>query len=123
MVRSEAVVDLGAIRDNVRLLRSRTPAEVMAVVKADGYGHGLLPSARAALVGGASWLGVAFLEEALALRRDGITAPVLSWLTAPGEDLAAGVAADVDLSVSAPWTISEIISAARDAGQPARVHL
>ena len=123
MVRSEADVDLGAIRDNVRLLRSRTPAEVMAVVKADGYGHGLLPSARAALVGGASWLGVAFLEEALALRRDGITAPVLSWLTAPGEDLAAGVAADVDLSVSAPWTISEIISAARDAGQPARVHL
>ncbi len=84
MVRSEAVVDLGAIRDNVRLLRSRTPAEVMAVVKADGYGHGLLPSARAALAGGASWLGVAFLEEALALRPAGITAPMLSWLAAPG---------------------------------------
>ena len=123
MVRSEAVVDLEAIRDNVALLRSRTPAEVMAVVKADGYGHGLLPSARAALAGGASWLGVAFLEEALALRSAGITAPVLSWLAAPGEDLAAGVAADVDLSASAPWTVTEIAAAARDAGQPARLHL
>ena len=57
MVRSEAVVDLDAIRDNVSLLRSGTVAEVMAVVKADGYGHGLVPAARAALAGGASWLG------------------------------------------------------------------
>src|SRR5512133_1990445 len=89
MQRSEAVVDVGAIRDNVALLRSRTAAEVMAVVKADGYGHGLLPAARAALAGGAGWLGVAFLEEALALRRAGICAPVLSWLAVPGEDLAA----------------------------------
>ena len=78
------------------------------MVKADGYGHGLVPSARAALAGGASWLGVAFLEEALALRRAGITAPVLSWLATPGEDVAAGVAADVDLSASAPWAIAEI---------------
>jgi alanine racemase len=123
MVRSEAVVDLDAIRDNVALLRSRTPAEVMAVVKADGYGHGLLPAARAALTGGAGWLGVAFLEEALALRRAGLTAPVLSWLAVPGEDLAAGVAADVDLSASAPWAIGELAAAARDAGRPARVHL
>ena len=123
MVRSEAVIDLDAIRDNVTLLRSRTPAEVMAVVKADGYGHGLVPSARAALAGGASWLGVAFLEEALALRRAGITAPVLSWLATPGEDVAAGVAADVDLSASAPWAIAEIAAAAREAGRPAQVHL
>jgi alanine racemase len=123
MVRSEAVVDLGAIRDNVALLRSRTAAEVMAVVKADGYGHGLLPSARAALAGGATWLGVAFVEEALALRRAGITAPVLSWLATPGEDLAAAVAADVDLSASAPWAVAELVAAARDTGCPARVHL
>ncbi|HEV7657702.1 MAG TPA: alanine racemase [Mycobacteriales bacterium] len=123
MVRSEAVVDLDAIRDNVALLRSRTPAQMMAVVKADGYGHGLVPAARAALTGGADWLGVAFLEEALALRRDGITAPMLSWLATPGEDLAAGVAADVDLSASAPWAVAELAAAARDAGRPARVHL
>jgi alanine racemase len=123
MLRSEAVVDLDAIRDNVALLRSRTPAEVMAVVKADGYGHGLVPAANAALAGGAGWLGVAFLEEALALRRAGITAPVLSWLITPGEDLAAGVAAEVDLSASAPWAVAELAAAARDAGRPARVHL
>jgi alanine racemase len=121
--RTEAVVDLDAIRDNVALLRSRTAAEVMAVVKADGYGHGLVPAARAALAGGAGWLGVAFLEEALALRAAGVTAPVLSWLAAPGEDLAAGVAAGVDLSASAPWAVAELAAAARAAGRPARVHL
>ncbi|HYT09463.1 MAG TPA: alanine racemase [Mycobacteriales bacterium] len=123
MVRSEAVVDLDAVRHNVGRLRAGTSAEVMAVVKADGYGHGLLPSARAALAGGAGWLGVAFLEEALALRAGGITAPVLSWLAVPGEGLAEGVAAGVDLSVSAPWALAEVVTAARDAGRRARVHL
>lgn len=123
MLRTEAVVDLDAIRDNVALMRSRTPAQVMAVVKADGYGHGLVPAARAALAGGATWLGVAFLEEALALRRAGLTAPVLSWLATPGEDLAAGVAADVDLSAGATWTLAELVDAARETGQTARVHL
>jgi alanine racemase len=123
MPRSEAVVDLDAIRHNVGLLRAGTRAEVMAVVKADGYGHGLLPSARAALAGGAAWLGVAFLEEALALRAGGITAPVLSWLAAPGEGLADGVEAGIDLSVSAPWGLAEVAAAARDTGRRARVHL
>jgi alanine racemase len=123
MVRSEAIIDLGAIRRNVARLRSGTAAEVMAVVKADGYGHGLVPAARAALAGGASWLGVAFLEEAMALRAAGILAPVLSWLAVPGEDVAAGVAADVDLSVSAPWALAEVVAAARETGQRARVHL
>ena len=123
MVRSEAVVDLDAIRANVERLRSGTSAEVMAVVKADGYGHGLVPSARAALAGGAAWLGVAFLEEALALRAAGVTAPLLSWLAAPGEDLAAGVAAGVDLSVNAAWGLAEVAAAARATGRRARVHL
>src|SRR6185437_16301152 len=115
--RAEVVVDLDAIAANTAVLREKVGRPLMAVVKADGYGHGLLPAARAALAGGASWLGVAFLEEALALRSAGITAPVLSWLAAPGEDLAAGVAADVDLSAGAPWTVTEIAAAARDAGQ------
>ena len=71
---SRAVVDLGAIRDNVAALAAHAgSAEVMAVVKADGYGHGLLPSARAAVRGGATWLGVAQLAEALALRAAGLT--------------------------------------------------
>ena len=64
-----ARVDLGAIRANVAALRAGTSAELMAVVKADGYGHGLVPSAQAAVAGGASWLGTALLDEALALRR------------------------------------------------------
>jgi alanine racemase len=121
---AEAVVDLDAVRDNAAALRARTRgAEVMAVVKADGYGHGLVPCARAALAGGATWLGVAQLSEALALRAAGVVAPVLSWLHAPGDDLAAAVAADVDLSVAAPWALNAVVAAAREQGRPARVHL
>jgi alanine racemase len=95
----------------------------MAVVKADGYGHGLLPCARAALDGGASWLGVAQLAEALALRAAGVTAPLLAWLTVPGERYADAIAQDVDLAVSAPWALAEIARAAAVAGRPARVQL
>jgi len=124
MLRAEASVDLDAIRDNVSRLCSSAPsAQLMAVVKADGYGHGLLPSARAALDGGATWLGVSALEEALALRAGGITVPVLSWLNSPGEPLHDAVAADVDLSVSSFWALEEVVAAAQRAGRPARVHL
>jgi len=121
-----ARVDLTAIRDNVALLRGRAAggAEVMAVVKADGYGHGLVPTARAATAGGATWLGTALLEEALALRAAGITGPrVLAWLTGPGESFGAAIAADVDLSANAVWAVHEIAAAARTGGSPARLHL
>ena len=75
---AEAVVDLAAIAHNVRVLREHAgSAQVMAVVKADGYGHGATQVARAALAAGAAEIGVATIDEALALRRDGITAPVL----------------------------------------------
>jgi len=119
-----ARVDLGAIRANVAALRAATSAEVLAVVKADGYGHGLLPAARAAVAGGATWLGTALLDEALALRAAGITAPrVLAWLIGPGEAWADGLAADVDLSVNAGWALDEVVAAARQTGTTARVHL
>jgi alanine racemase len=119
-----ARVDLGAIRANVEALRAATSAEVLAVVKADGYGHGLLPSARAAVAGGATWLGTALLDEALALRAAGIMAPrVLAWLIGPGEAWADALAADVDLSVNAGWALDEVVAAARQAGTTARVHL
>lgn len=96
----------------------------MAVVKADGYGHGLLPSARAALAGGATWLGTALLDEALLLRQAGISEPrLLAWLMGPGEPFEEAIAADVDLSASAGWAVAEIADAARRAGTPARVHL
>jgi alanine racemase len=122
--RSVAEVDLDAIRANVgELARRAGRAQVMAVVKADGYGHGLLPSARAALDGGAGWLGVAFVEEALALRAGGVDAPVLAWLIGPEDDLVPAVTLDIDLSASAEWALERIATAAREAGLPARVHL
>jgi alanine racemase len=125
VVRTEAEVDLGAIRDNVATLKAGTPAEVLAVVKADAYGHGLVPSARAAVAGGASWLGTAILAEALVLRQAGIAVPLLSWLWTPGEadTVHAAVAADIDLSVSSEWQLAAVIEAARAAGRTARVHL
>lgn len=92
MWQAEVRVDLDAIRENVSRLRSGTTAELMAVVKADGYGHGMLPAARAALDAGADWLGVCTLDEALTLRRAGVTVPVLAWLLAPGLPLHEGSA-------------------------------
>src|SRR5262245_42156790 len=122
MWQAEVRIDLAAIRDNVARLRAGTSAEVMAVVKADAYGHGLLPAARAALAGGASWLGVCTLDEALTLRAAGITAPVLAWLVAPGLPLHDAVAADIDLSAASPSQVDEIEAAAHT-GRPARIHL
>jgi alanine racemase len=123
--RTEAVVDLAAIRANVATLKAATAAEVMAVVKADGYGHGLLPSARAALAGGATWLGTAIIDEAVALRDAGIDAPLLAWLWTPGETEAVhrAVATGVDLSVSSRWQLDAVRAAARDLDVAARVHL
>src|SRR5699024_222471 len=97
MWQSEVRVDLDAIRENVARLKSGTSAELMAVVKADGYGHGMVPAARAALDAGADWLGVCTLDEALLLRQEGVTAPVLAWLLDPGLPLHDGVAVGVDL--------------------------
>lgn len=121
---ARAVVDLDAVAANTRLLAEHADgAAVMAVVKADGYGHGMVPSAVAALAGGATWLGVAHVGEALALRAAGIEVPVLAWLYVPGQDLAPAVAAGVDLSVSAPWALEAVVDAARRTGRTARVHL
>ena len=124
MERVSAVVDLDAVRSNVAALRACAgDAAVLAVVKADGYGHGMVPCARAALAGGAGWLGVAFLEEALTLRAAAIDAPVLAWLLAPADDPAPAVAAKVDLGINAPWALDAAARAAQTAGTPARVHL
>jgi alanine racemase len=125
VLRSEAVIDLAAIRHNVATCKAATAAEVMAVVKADGYGHGLLPSARAAVTGGASWLGVAMLEEALALRAAGLDQRMLAWLWTPAEldQLQAALAADVDISVSSELALELVTEAAERVGRPARIHL
>ncbi|MFO7689545.1 MAG: alanine racemase [Cryobacterium sp.] len=118
-----AVIDLEAIRQNARrLVELAAPAQVMAVVKADGYGHGAEPSARAALDGGATWLGVAHISEALALRAAGIDAPLLAWLHTPESDFHAAVAADVQLGCSG-WELAPIVAAATAQNRVARIHL
>ncbi|MEV4948122.1 alanine racemase [Streptomyces sp. NPDC053755] len=126
--RARAEIDLGALRANVRTLRARVAphAQVMAVVKADAYGHGALPCARAALEAGATWLGTATPHEALALRAAGITeadARVLCWLWTPGDPWAAGIEAGLDMAVSGLWALREVVEAAREADRPARIQL
>ena len=122
--RFAATVDLDAIRDNVANLCRRTgSAQVMAVVKADGYGHGMLPVARASIDAGAEWLGVAFVDEALALREAGVQVPILAWLLAPGDDVVTAADAGVDISVSAGWGLDAAVAAAEVTGRPTRVHL
>jgi len=117
--RAEVVVDLAAIRHNVRLLKELTATQMMTVVKADGYGHGLVESARAARQGGADWLGVATIDEALALREAGDTGRVLCWLTVPGDDWAAAIERDVDVTA---YSVAELDAIAA-AGRQARVQL
>jgi len=121
-VLAEAVVDLGAIAHNVRVLREHAGgAQVMAVVKADGYGHGATQVARTALAAGAAELGVATVDEALALRADGITAPVLAWLHPPGIDFGPALLADVEIAVSAVRQLDEVLDAVRRTGRTATV--
>jgi len=118
-----AVIDLDAIRHNVRrLAAAASPAKVMAVVKADAYGHGAVPVARAALEAGASWLGVAHISESLALRAAGIEAPMLAWLHTTESNFGAAVAAGVDIGCSG-WELERIVAAAREQERPARIHL
>lgn len=121
--RAEIVVDLDAIRHNVRLLRQTTGVTMITVVKADGYGHGMLPVARAAREAGAEWLAVATLDEVRRLRAGGDTGRVLTWLTVPGEQYDDAIRADVDLTAYSVAELDEIQAAATYVGAPARVQL
>ncbi|MGV9282618.1 alanine racemase [Streptomyces sp. NPDC003730] len=127
-LRARAEIDLAALRANVRALRERAPgAALMAVVKADGYGHGALRCARAAVDAGASWVGTATPQEALALRSAEAGLPddlrIMCWLWTPGGPWREAVEARLDVSVSALWALEEVTGAARAAGIPARVQL
>ncbi|MFU0567025.1 MULTISPECIES: alanine racemase [Gardnerella] len=132
----QVIVDLKALRDNMRTLvervsqdlqPSQNAPEVMGVVKADGYGHGLVPSALAALAGGATWLGTAQPYEALRLRAAGIDSSrchILTWLTsAPTTRFADLITADIDISVGSVDSLDAVAFAARKLGKPARVHV
>lgn len=117
---AEAIVDVDAISRNVRVLAAHRPGvTVMAVVKADGFGHGAVTAARAAIAGGASWLGVTRLHEAIELRDAGITAPILAWLYETGDVATVAADTDVDLSVS---SLDELALIARS-GSRVRVHI
>ncbi|MCB0925368.1 MAG: alanine racemase [Mycobacterium sp.] len=121
-VNGEVVVDLDAIAHNVAVLREHAgPAAVMAVVKADGYGHGATAVARAALAAGAAELAVATIDEALALRRDGVNAPVLAWLHPPGADFGPALQAGVHIAVSSSGQLAGVLDAVRRTGRTADV--
>jgi alanine racemase len=126
-LRARAEIDLAALRANVRTLRALAPgAALMAVVKSDAYGHGAVPCARAAVEAGATWLGTATPEEALALRAnaglpDGVR--IMCWLWTPGGPWREAIEADLDVSVSGMWALEEVMAAARAANKPARVQL
>lgn len=112
-------ISASAITANVERLRGLAPArDTMVVVKANGYGHGAALAARAALAGGATWIGVADLDEALSLRAAGIDAPILAWLHAADADFAAAVRANVAIGIS---TLTQLLRVAAVGG--ASVHL
>ena len=118
-----AWIDLDAIAVNVRVLvKAARGASLMAVVKADAFGHGAVPVARTALASGASWLGVARIEEAVALREAHLEAPILAWLLEP-RLVPAALARGIDLSASSIADLDGIARAAEIAGRRARVHL
>ncbi|MFB8201564.1 alanine racemase [Kitasatospora purpeofusca] len=126
-VRAEATIDLAALRGNLDALRERIGgATVMAAVKADAYGHGALRCAREAVAAGVGWLGTATPEEALALRAGGVgpeQARILCWLWTPGGPWREALFADLDISISGDWALTELLAAVRATGIPARVHL
>jgi alanine racemase len=114
-------IDAAAIAANTRRITGLTDAAVMAVVKADGFGHGT--AALAALDAGATWLGVTSIAEALPFRWRGVSAPILSWLNGPGADLDAALQHDIDLAVASVAQLHAIGAAAQHTGRRARVHL
>jgi alanine racemase len=121
---AEASVELGAITRNIAALRAHVaPAALMAVVKADGYGHGAVPAALAAVRGGAGWLGVVHVAEALELRAGGLKEPILCLMAVPDHDHAEAIAAEVDLAAGSAGMVRRLAAAAAAAGRPARVHL
>ena len=123
MSRARAEINLAAIAENLKFIKSKSSAQVLAVVKADAYGHGLINVAKAAEKAGADWIGTALLEEGIALRNNGITKPIISWLTPIGEDFKTAINLDIDLSVSSIELLNEIILVGKSINTVPRVHI
>ena len=121
--RAEVIVDLAAIKANIKHLMSRSGKPALAVVKADAYGHGLVPVARASVEAGVEWLGTALLEEALLIRKAGIKTRVIAWLTPITDDLSAAITNDIDLAIPSREHLHAIVEASKRAKKKARVHL
>ncbi len=123
MSRASAEINLSAIADNLKLIQGKTNAQVLAVVKADAYGHGLIQVGKAAEAAGANWLGTALLEEGIALRNSGVKVPIISWLTPLGENFKTAINLDIDLSISSIELLTEVISAGKVVKKIPRVHI
>jgi alanine racemase len=122
-VRAFVEVNLNAVSNNIKLVKSKTQAQILAVVKADAYGHGLVPVAKCAIDTGATWLGVALLEEAFLLRDAGIKAPIVSWLTPPNSDFKKAIELDIDLAIPSLRHLEVIVAAGKALGKKPRVHI
>lgn len=121
--RAEAIVDLSAIEKNIQHLMAQSRKPALAVVKADAYGHGLIPVAKRAISAGATWLGVALLEEAVALRQSGITVPILAWLTPVSDEFDLALQNNIDLGIASLAHLEIVARAASKTNSTARVHL
>ena len=108
MNRAEARIDTGNLAFNIAHLKATSKTNLMAVVKADAYGHGLLGVGLSAEKAGADWLGVALLEEAITLRTHGVRIPILAWLVSPGSDFKSAVDHDIDIAVASIAALREI---------------
>ena len=122
-MRAFVEVNLNAVSNNIKLVKSKVQAEILAVVKADAYGHGLVPVAKCAIDAGATWLGVALLEEAILLRESGIKVPIVSWLTPPSADFKKAIELDIDLAIPSLKHLEIIVAAGKALGKKPRVHV
>ena len=122
-MRAFVEVNLKAISNNIKLIKSKTAAQVLAVVKADAYGHGLIPVAKCAIDAGATWLGVALLEEAITLRDAGVKAPIISWLTPPSSDFKKAIELDIDIAIPSLKHLELVMAAGKAIGKKPRVHI
>jgi alanine racemase len=123
MSRAVAEINLNAIASNLKFIKGKTNAQLLAVVKADAYGHGLIPISKSVIEAGANWLGTALLEEAIALRESGIKVPIIAWLTPCGEDFKSAINLNIDLSISSLEVLNEIIVSSAQLGKKPRLHI
>jgi len=123
MSRAVAEINLNAIESNLKFIKGKTNAQLLAVVKADAYGHGLIPISKSAIEAGANWLGTALLEEAVTLRENGIKVPIIAWLTPCGEDFKSAINLNIDLSISSLEVLNEIIDSGAQLGKKPRLHI